>query len=84
MPEITRFYGIVIKMFFKPKEHEPSHIHALYGEYVGVFDIKTHEMTDGDLPKKAQEMVKEWLICHEARLQEMWNSQIIDKLPPLE
>jgi len=30
MPEISRFYGIVIKMFFKPKEHEPSHIHALY------------------------------------------------------
>ena len=44
MPEITRFYGIVIKMFFKPKEHEPSHIHALYGEYVGEFNIKTHEM----------------------------------------
>jgi hypothetical protein len=36
MPEITRFYGIVIKMYFKPKEHEPSHIHALYGEYMGV------------------------------------------------
>jgi hypothetical protein len=52
MPEITRFYGIVIKMFFKPKEHEPSPIHALYGEYVGVFDIKSHETTDGDLPKK--------------------------------
>ena len=34
MPEIARFYGIVIKMFFKPKEHEPSHIHALYGEYM--------------------------------------------------
>lgn len=32
MPEISRFYGIVIKMFFKPKEHEPSHLHALYGE----------------------------------------------------
>ena len=32
MPEISRFYGIVIKMFFKPREHEPSHIHALYGE----------------------------------------------------
>ena len=40
MPEISRFYGIVIKMFFKPKEHEPSHIHALYGECVGVFDLK--------------------------------------------
>lgn len=45
MPEITRFYGIVIKMFFKPKEHEPSHIHALYGEYVGIFDLKTLKMT---------------------------------------
>lgn len=58
MPEISRFYGIVIKMFFKPKEHEPSHIHALYGEYIGIFDIKTHEMTEGDLPRKAQELVK--------------------------
>ena len=44
MPEITRFYGIVIKMFFKPKEHEPSHIHALYGEYVGIFDLRTMEI----------------------------------------
>ena len=34
MPEICRFYGIVIKMFFKPKEHEPSHLHALYGEHI--------------------------------------------------
>ena len=41
MPEITRFYGIIIKMFFKPKEHAPSHIHALYGEYVGEFNIRT-------------------------------------------
>ena len=37
MPEIVRFYGIIIKMFFKPKEHEPSHIHAIYNEYVGLF-----------------------------------------------
>ena len=40
MPEIARFYGIVIKMFFTPKEHEPSHIHALYGEYMGDFNIQ--------------------------------------------
>uniref|UniRef100_UPI004025E602 DUF4160 domain-containing protein n=1 Tax=Prevotella sp. TaxID=59823 RepID=UPI004025E602 len=43
MPEIVRFYGIIIKMFFKPKEHEPSHIHAIYNEYVGLFNIKTYE-----------------------------------------
>ena len=46
MPEISRFYGIVIKMFFKPKEHEPSHIHALYGEHIGIFDLRTMKMTE--------------------------------------
>lgn len=83
MPEITRFYGIIIKMFFKPKEHEPSHIHALYGEYIGIFDIKTKKMTDGDLPKKAQELVEEWLSQHSEALQKMWDTQEISKLPPL-
>ena len=71
-------------MFFKPKEHEPSHIHALYGEYVGVFNIKTHKMTDGDLPSKAQELVEEWLSINEENLQTMWDTQKIVKLPPLE
>ena len=70
-------------MFFKPKEHEPSHIHALYGEYIGVFDLKTHQMTDGDLPNKAQELVKEWLDLYAADLQQMWDTQQIVKLPPL-
>lgn len=83
MPEITRFYGIVIKMFFKPKEHEPSHIHALYGEYVGEFNIMTLEMIEGDLPPKAQELVREWLRLYSSQLQAMWDSQIIEKLPPL-
>ena len=84
MPEISRFYGIVIKMFFKPKEHEPSHIHALYGEYVGEFNIKTLEMIQGDLPKKAQELVREWLSANQDALQTMWDQQVITKLPPLE
>lgn len=84
MPEITRFYGIVIKMFFKPKEHEPSHIHALYGEYVGEFNIKTFEMMEGDLPPKAQALVREWLALYSDQLQAMWDSQVLEKLPPLE
>lgn len=83
MPEITRFYGIIIKMFFKPKEHEPSHIHALYGEYIGVFDLRTFDMTTGDLPRKAQELVVEWLKIHHKELEVMWNTQNIGKLPPL-
>ncbi len=83
MPEICRFYGIIIKMFFKPKEHEPSHIHAIYGEYIGVFDLKTRQMTAGDLPLKAQELVKEWLDEYSDILQKMWDSQKVEKLPPL-
>ncbi len=84
MPEISRFYGIVIKMFFKPKEHEPSHIHALYGENVGIFNIESFEMIEGDLPKKAQELVIDWLKQHHIELQKMWDDQLIRKLPPLE
>ena len=84
MHEIARFYGIIIKMFFKPKEHEPGHIHALYGEYISEFNIKTLEMTEGDLPPKAQALVREWLSMYSEQLQAMWDSQIIEKLPPLE
>ena len=84
MPEICRFYGIIIKMFFKPREHEPAHIHAIYNEYVGIFDIHTFEMTDGDLPIKAQVLVKEWLKTNCANLLRMWETQKMDKLEPLE
>ena len=70
-------------MFFKPKEHEPSHIHALYGEYIGIFNIQTMLMTEGDLPQKAQALVTEWLQTHKDELQNMWDSQVIRKLPPL-
>ena len=84
MPEICRFYGIIIKMFFKPKEHEPAHIYAIYNEYVGVFDIHSFEMTDGDLPNKAQVLVKEWLRMNYASLLRMWETQEMGRLEPLE
>ena len=71
-------------MFFKPKEHEPSHIHALYGECVGIFDLRTMEMVEGDLPRKAQELVKEWMKDHQAALLSMWETQDLRKLPPLQ
>ena len=61
MPIISRFYGIAIKMFFKPRENEPPHVHAIYGYYIGSFDLTTHKMINGDLPSKAQSLVKEWL-----------------------
>ena len=70
-------------MFFKPKEHEPSHIHALYGEHIRIFDLQTLDMTEGDLPKRAQGLVKDWMKLNQKELLEMCNSQDIKKLPPL-
>ena len=51
MPEITRFYGIVIKIFFR-NEHNPPHIHAVYGEHNGIFRIDSLEMIEDDLPAR--------------------------------
>ena len=56
---------------------------TFYNEYVGLFNIKTFEMFEGDLPQKAQELVTEWLSLHSDELQKMWDKQIITKLPPL-
>ena len=82
MPEITRFYGIIIKMFFN--EHNPPHFHAVYGEYNGTFDLNTLEMTEGDLPAKAKDLIKEWAAQYKNELLKMWNTQNITTLPPLE
>ena len=52
MPVIARFYGIVIKMYFSQSEHGVPHIHAMYGEFNGVFGIDPFAMLEGDLPLK--------------------------------
>lgn len=51
MPELCRFYGIIIKMFCE--DHNPPHFHAEYQEHEAVFDINTLEILRGDLPKRA-------------------------------
>ena len=50
MPVLARFYGIVIRMYFLGAEHNPPHIHAIYGDDTAAFDIRTGEMLDGNLP----------------------------------
>jgi len=84
MPAISRFYGLVIKMYFKGGEHNPPHIHVLYGEYMGALDIRTAELIEGDLPEKALSMAKEWTEKHRTQLLEFWETQKITTLPPLE
>lgn len=84
MPVISRFYGMVIKMYFIASEHNPPHIHVVYGEFIGVIDIKTCQMIQGDLPAKALAIVKEWTKLYQKELLQMWETQEITSLPPIE
>ncbi len=84
MPTISRFYGMVIKMYFQQKEHNPPHFHVLYGEYIGIYDIATLRLIEGDLPIKAHNMIVEWGEKYRSELQEIWDTQNFIKLPPLE
>ncbi|MCG8433900.1 MAG: DUF4160 domain-containing protein [Gammaproteobacteria bacterium] len=81
MPEVSRFYGIVIKLFFG--DHHPPHFHAVYGEYVGLFDIDSLEMLEGDLPVRARKLVVEWAGINQKELKKMWKKQEFYGLPPL-
>ncbi len=82
MPVIARFYGIAVKMYFK--EHGVPHFHAVYGEFNGVFDIKTLEMIEGDLPPRAQRLVREWAKTYRDELAKMWKRREYKQLPGLE
>ena len=84
MPVISRFYGMVIKMYFLASEHNPPHIHVIYGEYMGIIDIRNSEMITGDLPSKALALVGEWTMKNKDALLEMWKTQDIRQLPPIE
>ena len=81
MPEVSRFYGIAIKIFFG--DHPPPHFHAVYGEYNALVSIETLAIIEGDLPKRAEKLVLEWAGIYQNELMEMWNSQDFRKLPPL-
>ena len=82
MPVIARFYGILIKMYFK--EHGIPHFHAIYGEYNGVFEIETLKMIEGDIPNRALKMIKEWAEQYQSELLDMWKNQQFKKLSGLE
>lgn len=84
MPVLSRFYGIIIRMYFLQSEHNPPHIHAIYGEDVAAIDIQTFKVIEGALPKKAMELVVEWITIHQKDLMEIWETQNFKKLPPLE
>ncbi|MFR8232783.1 MAG: DUF4160 domain-containing protein [Clostridia bacterium] len=84
MPVLSRFYGIIIRMYFQQSEHNPPHIHAIYGENVAAIDFQEKKIIEGELPKKALELVTEWISIHEEELKEIWDTQNFKKIKPLE
>jgi len=64
MPTISTFYGILIQMFWR--DHAPPHFHALYAECEALIDIRTLEVIEGGLPRRALALVLEWAQEHRA------------------
>ena len=86
MPEICRFYGIIIQIYYG--DHPPSHFHALYGEEVAKIAIETLQIIEGTLPQRALVLIREWAKIHEQELLDAFERaaafQPPGKIAPLE
>ena len=85
MPELSRFYGIVIKMYFD--DHDPSHFHAEYAEDEAVISIETLAVIAGRLRPRALGLVAEWAALRQEELRKAWlqakNLEPTGKIAPL-
>lgn len=86
MPEISRFFGIVIKMFFD--DHNPPHFHAEYGSDLALIDIRNLSVFSGRLPPRVIGLVIEWATLHQQELLANWDraraQQELHRIAPLE
>lgn len=86
MPEISRFFGIIIRMYFN--DHVPPHFHADYGEHKIEINIETLEILKGKLPNRVLGLVLEWASLHRNELRTDWDrarkEQPLDPIQPLE
>ncbi len=87
MPEISRFYGIIIRMFFF--DHLPAHFHAEYGDFKAQVNILTGDVIEGKLPRRALRLIQDWSELHRDELMENYKATqeqggIIKKIKPLE
>ena len=73
MPEISRFFGIIIRMFMEAgATHHTPHFHAYYQEHVGVFSIDPVDLIAGELPRVQRRLVEAWAELHRAELETDW------------
>ena len=86
MPEISRFLGIVIGMYYK--DHNPPHFHAYYGEHDAAILVQDGAVLSGSLPRRAMAHVQEWRQAHVAELEADWQraraNQPLERIEPLE
>lgn len=81
MPEISRFLGIIISMYFD--EHNPPHFHVQYNEYRASMEIKNLNISVGSLPAKVRGLVEEWAELHRDELLNMWETKEFHRVQPL-
>ena len=77
MPELCRFLGIVIYMYYR--DHAPPHFHAEYAEHEAIYEIDTLDVTRGGLPRRAHALVIEWASLHRAELRDDWERARLEK-----
>ncbi len=87
MPTLSMFFGIIIRMYYAPKEHNPPHIHAVYNDNEAVFRISDGSLTTGDIPAKQVRLVQAWIEIHQEELLANWelcqNGEVPFKIDPL-
>jgi len=88
MPTISMFYGIIIRMYFAPGEHNPPHLHVYYNEFKASVSIRTGEIIEGDLPGRQKKLVLAWMELHQEELMADWqlvvNGEEPFKIQPLQ
>ncbi|MFC2124027.1 DUF4160 domain-containing protein [Bacteroidota bacterium] len=86
MPELSRFYGIIIAIFYD--DHDPPHFHAFYNEYVVRVEIRTGKQLSGTVPSRVFRLIEEWRNQHIEDLKKAWedvqNHQPPAKISPLD
>jgi hypothetical protein len=74
MPEIARFFGIIIRMYVEPSDpHHRPHFHAYYQEHVGIYAIDEIELLAGSLPARQERLATAWAEIHQEELLNNWN-----------
>jgi len=86
VPELSRFYGIVIRIFYD--DHFPPHFHVKYGEHKALIELDSLALLRGDLPARAHGLVVEWAKIHKKQLKLQWEraqaGEQVEKIPPLD